>query len=142
MTEPEALRRQLQATADFWRRCLAVETWHPTREHIEMVISTFDRAALTAAAQVRERAQPSEVERLRRDCAELYQVIGTMALHCPNTEDPAIIKALDNASDAAAGDPRRHDDLLPFVLPEPRMPIYGATEDQGPDVLGIRKGEE
>lgn len=59
-----------------------------------------------------------EIERLRRDCSELYQVIGTMAEHCPDPSDPAIVKALDNASDAANGDPRRHDDLLPFVLPE------------------------
>ena len=60
-----------------------------------------------------------EIERLRRDCAELYQVIGNMAEHCPDPEDPAIIKALDNASDAANADPRRHDDLLPFILPAP-----------------------
>lgn len=70
-------------------------------------------------ASLRTTPAPSEVERLRRDCAELYQVIGTMAEHCQDPEDPAIIKALDNASDAANGDPRRHDDLLPFVLPAP-----------------------
>lgn len=64
--------------------------------------------------------EPSEVERLRRDCAELYQVIGTMADHCPDPEDAAIIKALDNASDAAQGQPRRHSDLLPFILPASR----------------------
>ena len=61
----------------------------------------------------------SEVEHLQRDCSELHQVIGTMAEHCPNPNDPAIIKALDNANDAANGGPRRHDDLLPFILPEP-----------------------
>lgn len=61
----------------------------------------------------------AENERLRRDCAELYQVIGTMAGHCPDPCDQGIIKALDNASAAAAGEPRRHDDLLPFILPEP-----------------------
>lgn len=66
-----------------------------------------------------EKEEAGEVERLRRDCAELYQVIGTMAEHCPDPEDPAIIKALDNASDAADGDPRRHDDLLPFILVRP-----------------------
>lgn len=62
----------------------------------------------------------TEIDRLRRDCAELYQVIGTMAEHCPDPDSPAIVKALDNASDAANGDPRRHNDLLPFVLPKPR----------------------
>jgi hypothetical protein len=60
------------------------------------------------------------LSRLRRDCAELYQVLGTMAGHCPDPDCPAIVKALDNASDAANGDPRSHDDLLPFILPEPK----------------------
>lgn len=57
----------------------------------------------------------SEVERLREDCAELYQVIGVMADYCP--DDQAIVKALDNASAAANGLPRKHHDLLPFILP-------------------------
>ncbi len=61
----------------------------------------------------------AEIKRLRRDCAELYQVLGTMSEHCPDPEDPAIVKALDNASAAANADPRPHDDLLPFILPEP-----------------------
>ena len=61
-----------------------------------------------------------EIDRLRRDCAEFYQVIGTMSEHCPDPDDPAIIKALDNASNAASGAPRQHDDLLPFILPEPK----------------------
>lgn len=56
----------------------------------------------------------TEIERLRRDCAELYQVIGVMADYCP--DDPAVVKALDNASAAAAGLSRPHDDLLPFTL--------------------------
>lgn len=65
----------------------------------------------------------AEVKMLRRVCAELYQVIGTMADYCPDPEHPAIIKALDNASDAAAGDALRHKDLLPFVLsPSPTRP--------------------
>lgn len=58
-------------------------------------------------------------ERMQENCAELYQVIGTMADHCPDPCAPAIVKALDNASAAANGDPRPHDDLLPFVLPAP-----------------------
>jgi hypothetical protein len=56
-----------------------------------------------------------EIERLRLDCAELYQVIGTMAEFCPDPESTAIIRALDNASSAANGRPHRYD-LLPFVL--------------------------
>jgi hypothetical protein len=58
----------------------------------------------------------AEIERLRRDCAELYQVIGTMAESYSDPEAAQIIKALDNASAAANGDLRPHDDLLPFIL--------------------------
>lgn len=79
-------------------------------------------------ASLRTTPAPSEVDRLRRDCAELYQVIGTMAEHCPDPEDAAIIKALDNASDAASGDPRSHDDLLPFVLPEPATSVCSVCQ--------------
>lgn len=56
----------------------------------------------------------AEVERLRRDCAELYQVIGVLADYAPKASERAITKALDNASAAANGLPRPHDDLLPF----------------------------
>ena len=79
-------------------------------------------AALSSAHTPPPSMREDEVERLRRDCSELYQVIGTMAEHCPNPTDPAIVKALDNASAASAGKPRRHDDLLPFILPEPATP--------------------
>ena len=61
-------------------------------------------------------AQRAEIERLRRDCAELYQVIGTMAESCIDPDAGPIIKALDNASAAENGDPRPHDDLLPFII--------------------------
>lgn len=61
-------------------------------------------------------ALEAENAELRRVCAELYQIIGTMAEYCPDPEAAPIIKALDNASDAASGDPVRHQDLLPFVL--------------------------
>lgn len=78
-------------------------------EVIDLPSGFFINADLRLAAK--------EIDRLRRDCAELYQVIGTMAEHCPDPSAAVIVKALDNASDAANGDPRRHDDLLPFVLP-------------------------
>jgi hypothetical protein len=58
----------------------------------------------------------NEVDRLRRDCADLYQVIGVLAeSHGDLFDHPEVIKALDNASAAANGDPRPHDDLLPFA---------------------------
>lgn len=85
------------------------------------------------------RAWYDEIERLRRDCAELYQVIGTMAEHCPDPTDPAIVKALDNASDAANGDPRRHDDLLPFVLP---MREYGQSARPAGFFEGLSKEQQ
>jgi hypothetical protein len=57
----------------------------------------------------------SEIERLRRDCAEAYQVIGAGMLLAPvpYTQDD-VARALDNLSAAANGDPRPHDDLLPW----------------------------
>lgn len=81
---------------------------------------------------------PSRVQatRLRQVCADLYQVIGTMSEHCPDPADPAIIKALDNASDAANGDPVRHNDLLPFVLAEPK---YDARLSAASDLLAACK---
>lgn len=72
--------------------------------------------ALTNLEEAQRQERIREIKRLRRDCAELYQVIGTMAEHCPDPHAPQIVKALDNASAAAAGEKRRHDDLLPFVL--------------------------
>jgi hypothetical protein len=68
-----------------------------------------------------DQSPPSEVERLRRDCAELYQVIGVLsASHADLFEHPQVTKALDNASAASNGDPRPHDDLLPFNPPVTR----------------------
>jgi hypothetical protein len=65
----------------------------------------------------------SEIKRLRRDCAELYQVIGTLDELVPEEDKAATIKALDNASAAADGEPRPHDDLLPFILKSLSRPL-------------------
>jgi hypothetical protein len=56
-----------------------------------------------------------EVERLRYDCAEAYQVIGAGLVDppMPYTQDD-VVRALDNLVAAANGDPRPHDDLLPW----------------------------
>lgn len=57
-----------------------------------------------------------EITRLRRDCAELYQVIGVLTEpHGDLSGDAQCVKALDNASAAADGEKRPHDDLLPFT---------------------------
>lgn len=78
-------------------------------------------------AHVRARNRPGshdavllgEIERLQRDCGELYQVIGALAYSAGQFDDEQITKALDNAFAAAQGDPRPHDDLLPFALKGP-----------------------
>jgi hypothetical protein len=60
-----------------------------------------------------------EIERLRYDCAEAYQVIGQLAANADLLGHPSVAKALDNLSAAAQGDPRPHDNLLPFSLESP-----------------------
>jgi hypothetical protein len=58
----------------------------------------------------------AEISRLRRDCAEAYQVVGDLAGRAGASEHPEVIKALDNLSAAADGKPRPHANLLPFAL--------------------------
>ena len=60
----------------------------------------------------------AEVERLRRDCAEAYQVIGALAPRAGLLQYPAVEKALENLDAATRGDPRPHADLLPIFLPD------------------------
>ena len=47
-------------------------------------------------------------------CAQCYQVIGYLADQLGVFDHPAVIKALDNASQAKL----IHDDVLPFYLEE------------------------
>jgi hypothetical protein len=58
----------------------------------------------------------AEIERLRSDCAEAYQVVGALAGYAGVFEHPGVIQALDNLSAAADGKPRPHAELLPFDL--------------------------
>lgn len=64
----------------------------------------------------------AEIARLRRDCAELYQVIGVLAEPHADLNGRPVLKVLNNALAAANGQPRPHDDLLPFTLPAPPAP--------------------
>jgi hypothetical protein len=97
-------------TIAIWRMAAKDDNWH----------------RIFVASDIREMV--GEIERLRRDCAELYQVIGSMAEHCPESDNQSIIKALDNAYAASIGEPRVHDDLLPFVLPN--APIEQSEEEE------------
>jgi hypothetical protein len=65
----------------------------------------------------RIKALTREVERLRRDCYEAYQIVGIALMDpaTPHTEDD-VARVLDNLVAAANGDPRPHDDLLPGLL--------------------------
>lgn len=72
---------------------------------------------LLGHAQTALLLQQKEIERLRRDCGEAYQIVGALG----SADDPAVDKALDNLHAAAEGRSRPHDDLLPFVsTPDPR----------------------
>ncbi|WP_149649870.1 hypothetical protein [Azospirillum argentinense] len=57
-----------------------------------------------------------ELQRLRQDCAEAYQVVGTLAAAVGLLDSVPLAKALDNLSAASQGDARPHEDLLPFIL--------------------------
>lgn len=65
----------------------------------------------------KERAEKAEaeVERLRRVCAEAYQVIGVLAVE-DLFDHPGVVKMIDNLSFAADGRPIPHDDVLPFTI--------------------------
>lgn len=82
--------------------------------HVRSNDMAFIAASHTAANIIR--ALLVENERLQEDCAEAYQVVGALA--GDRFSDPDVTKALDNLSAAANGEPRPHDDLLPFA-PKP-----------------------
>ena len=68
--------------------------------------------------------QIEEIDRLQRDCGEAYQVVGTAMFHPDGGKPPKytqedVERVMDNLSDAACGEPRSHEDLLPW--PKPKM---------------------
>lgn len=66
------------------------------------------------------RKQQLEIDRLRSDCAQAYQVIGAALLapaDPPDWTEDDVIRALDNLAAAANGGIRPHDDLLPWPKP-------------------------
>lgn len=56
----------------------------------------------------------NEIERLRQDCAEAYQVLGNLAHIAGLFDTPDVVRALDNIYAASVGEPRPHADLLPW----------------------------
>jgi hypothetical protein len=72
-------------------------------------------AKKSATSVERIKTLTREVERLRRDCYEAYQVVGIALMEpaTPHTQDD-VERVLDNLVAAANGDPRPHDDLLPW----------------------------
>lgn len=57
-----------------------------------------------------------ELQRLRQDCADAYQVVGTLGAAAGVLGSTQLAKALDNLSAASQGEARPHEDLLPFIL--------------------------
>ena len=55
-----------------------------------------------------------EIDRLQRDCAEAYQVVGVLAHHAGLLGHRDVIRAMDNLAAAAAGRRRPHSDMLHF----------------------------
>ena len=56
----------------------------------------------------------TEIENLRTLCAEVYQIVGTLAFNLDQHAD--VSKVLDNLAAAARGVPSPHETLLPFKL--------------------------
>ena len=75
------------------------------------------------------RDECDDYDRLRRDVSEAYQAVGVMVDIIGWWEMPAehpwhkpIEKLMDNLAAAAGGEPREHEDLLPFELPKQAEP--------------------
>lgn len=60
-----------------------------------------------------------EINRLRLECAEAYQVIGALSMYAGVFEHPDVIRALDNLHAAAMGHARPHAEILPW----PKTPL-------------------
>ena len=106
------------------------------REALEQITDYLAEAGSVAPSSVpaerfemrRVAGENAEIARLRRDCAELYQVIGVLAEPHADLNGRPVLKVLNNALAAANGQPRPHDDLLPFTWPAPPAPSTPADE--------------
>jgi hypothetical protein len=66
----------------------------------------------------------TRIVELERICAELYQVVGSLADHVDCFDHPDVQRALDNASKTRLV----HRDLLPW--PRRRLSSKGSREDR------------
>ena len=61
----------------------------------------------------------SEIDRLRTDCAEAYQVVGTLAEAAGVFDSAEVQRVLDNLDAAATPNaPKPHASVLPFIVPK------------------------
>lgn len=59
-----------------------------------------------------------EIQPLRQDCADAYQVVGALGAAAGILGSDQLAKALDNLAAASRGEARPHDKLLPFTVPD------------------------
>ena len=119
--------------SSLWRRNLNVNNAELplTEAEIEEMRAERDRVGTHTAESLRlvdrNARAADEVDRLRSLCAQMYQVAGALLFEY---EGDFGVEVLDNLSDAASGNPLRHETLLPFVLPENRakQPFGDAPE--------------
>lgn len=101
----------------------AAEPWHLLKHRI-LPPGTAPTSSLhwgdEQAAAPSVEAEPvqttaGEVERLREDCAEAYQVVGALSSMCGLFGTGEVEKVLDNLHAATCGEPRPHATVLPFA---------------------------
>lgn len=106
--EQIAAIRTRWADHDLWVRAMGVRPGDEVLATAAEIASIFmDLAALLG-----------EVDRLREDCAQAYQVVGAMGTSDGHEgyrfDSNSVQRALDNLGAAADGEPRPHEDLLPW----------------------------
>ena len=103
--------RALLALVGEWEQKAA--NWFASPEAAQQLDGYRELSMRAFEAEAERDRLQAEIERLQEDCAEAYQVVGALA--GDRFGDPGVTKALDNLSAAANGEPRPHDDLLPFA---------------------------
>lgn len=79
-------------------------------EGARMVRESFQKAAARPSTNQNGQGSPNEYPQAAEVCAELYQVIGSLARDLGVFDQAHVVKALDNAAQHTM----IHDDVLPF----------------------------